>query len=633
MINRPYKWNISKIQKIAEKRGGECLSKTYYNPREKLNWRCDKGHVWEAVFDSVRRGSWCLQCRENSPLTLKDIQETAKKRGGECLSKVYINASSNLKWRCAKGHAWEASANNIRTGSWCPECARKIINAGKRLTIELMRKIAKTNKGRCLSREYAGIDTKLKWECSKGHKWEATPYMVRMGYWCRVCSGHPRLSIEDMKEIAEERGGRCLSVKYVNDSAKLQWKCAREHKWEASANSIRNGKWCPECSSSRSERIARAYFEQIFENKFPVTHPRWLRVNNARPMQLDGYNDDLKLAFEYQGKQHYDHSDFYHSKVSLKAIQKRDRLKKQICKRHGILLIRIPWNMRWASLIPYLKKSFKENKRRFPQLPKSFKIDISTAYSPELLKYMQDLARKRRGRCLSKHYIDARTPMKWECAKGHRWETAPTNIQSGGWCPECAGVKQKTIEDAIRLAKSKKGEFLSSKFKTSHDKYQWQCAKGHTWKTTFSSINAGSWCRFCSKTKYLNISEMQKLAKIRGGKCLSKRYVNSKTLLTFQCNKGHKWKTRPEYITQGRWCHVCGKAKHGASQRLTIDLMRKIAQKNGGQCLSKNYTNARTKLIWKCAKGHAWEAVPDVIRRGCWCRICYYESRKKRRIN
>ena len=120
MINRPYKWNISKIQKIAEKRGGECLSKTYYNHREKLNWRCDKGHVWEAVFDSVRRGSWCLQCRENSPLTLKDIQETAKKRGGECLSKVYINASSNLKWRCAKGHAWEASANNIRTGSWCP---------------------------------------------------------------------------------------------------------------------------------------------------------------------------------------------------------------------------------------------------------------------------------------------------------------------------------------------------------------------------------------------------------------------------------------------------------------------------------------------------------------------------------
>ena len=47
----------------------------------------------------------------------------AKERGGECLSTKYINTRTKLKWQCAKGHIWDAQYSTIRRGSWCPTCA------------------------------------------------------------------------------------------------------------------------------------------------------------------------------------------------------------------------------------------------------------------------------------------------------------------------------------------------------------------------------------------------------------------------------------------------------------------------------------------------------------------------------
>ena len=52
------------------------------------------------------------------------MQEIAQMRGGLCLSDTYINLKSPLNWQCIEGHLWEAKPENIRNGSWCPECRR-----------------------------------------------------------------------------------------------------------------------------------------------------------------------------------------------------------------------------------------------------------------------------------------------------------------------------------------------------------------------------------------------------------------------------------------------------------------------------------------------------------------------------
>tara|TARA_B100001093_G_C26270558_1_gene776765 strand:- start:63 stop:281 length:219 start_codon:yes stop_codon:yes gene_type:complete len=58
--------------------------------------------------------------------TIEDMQNIAKSRGGECLSKTYINTKTHLKWKCKEGHVWSAIPNNIKTKkSWCPYCSKK----------------------------------------------------------------------------------------------------------------------------------------------------------------------------------------------------------------------------------------------------------------------------------------------------------------------------------------------------------------------------------------------------------------------------------------------------------------------------------------------------------------------------
>jgi hypothetical protein len=27
-----------------------------------------------------------------------------------------------LKWKCARGHVWEAPPDSIQSGRWCPQC-------------------------------------------------------------------------------------------------------------------------------------------------------------------------------------------------------------------------------------------------------------------------------------------------------------------------------------------------------------------------------------------------------------------------------------------------------------------------------------------------------------------------------
>src|SRR2546421_12462666 len=50
------------------------------------------------------------------------------------------------------------------------------------------------------------------------------------------------------------------------------------------------------------------------------------------------------------------------------------------------------------------------------------------------------------------------------------------------------------------------------------------------------------------------------------------------------------------------------------SAKRTIKDMQIIAMKRGGKCLSLEYVNSQTKLLWECKVGHRWEAIPNNIR-------------------
>ncbi|WP_146116144.1 zinc-ribbon domain-containing protein [Paenibacillus sp. AR247] len=48
------------------------------------------------------------------------------------------------------------------------------------------------------------------------------------------------------------KGRECLSDQYKDNKTNLRWKCSEGHEWEASPNNIKSkGHWCPKCSKNR----------------------------------------------------------------------------------------------------------------------------------------------------------------------------------------------------------------------------------------------------------------------------------------------------------------------------------------------------------------------------------------------
>ena len=58
-------------------------------------------------------------------LSIKDFKEIARERGGKCLSDVYVNSYTKLRFRCWCGQEWEGRPDNIKRGHWCPTCGSK----------------------------------------------------------------------------------------------------------------------------------------------------------------------------------------------------------------------------------------------------------------------------------------------------------------------------------------------------------------------------------------------------------------------------------------------------------------------------------------------------------------------------
>lgn len=59
-------------------------------------------------------------------------------------------------------------------------------------------------------------------------------------------------------------------------------------------------------------------------------------------MELDGYNEELRLAFEYNGIQHYDAVAHFGGRKRLESLQGDDALKRKRCAARGVRLIVIP---------------------------------------------------------------------------------------------------------------------------------------------------------------------------------------------------------------------------------------------------------------------------------------------------
>jgi len=177
--------------------------------------------------------------------------------------------------------------------------------------------------------------------------------------------------------------------------------------------------------------------------------------------------------------------------------------------------------------------------------------------------------------------------------------------------------RKLTLQDLQALAAVRGGSCLSESCRGSLRKHAWQCSEGHEWEATPVSIHQGRWCPTCSRLRRrLTLESLRNLAHERGGELLSATYQGALKPLRWRCREGHGWEATPNHVKCGTWCPVC------AAQRPCNSDLQVMAAQHGGQYLSCSFNGEQKVHRWSCAQGHVWEASPRQVRAGIWCPEC-----------
>ncbi|MBD5543463.1 MAG: hypothetical protein HDR01_04240 [Lachnospiraceae bacterium] len=214
--------------------------------------------------------SWC---RDNNSVLLVEWDYEKNVVKPYEIPRTY---KEKMHWKCSKGHEWEATVYNRVNGTGCPVCNNG--NNVRRNKVSLAEWCSENNSSLCEEWNYEknkditpqsvtyGSHAKVWWKCSKGHEWEAQIKSRTYNHGCPFCSGTNKRAIKGVNDLEtwckqndreyildewDEQQNEELAPDMVTwgSHKRIHWKCSKGHKWEAvvkERTKIR-GNQCPIC--------------------------------------------------------------------------------------------------------------------------------------------------------------------------------------------------------------------------------------------------------------------------------------------------------------------------------------------------------------------------------------------------
>ena len=108
---------------------------------------------------------------------------------------------------------------------------------------------------------------------------------------------------------------------------------------------------------SKMEELTCRTMEEIFKGyRFSKIRPNFLKnPETGRNLEIDCYNEELKIGVEYNGIQHYKWPNFTSQTEDEFILQyRRDQYKVKTCDENGVYLIRVPYYIKANYLKEYL---------------------------------------------------------------------------------------------------------------------------------------------------------------------------------------------------------------------------------------------------------------------------------------
>lgn len=268
-----------------------------------------------------------------------------------------IKRYEDICYKCSKFKGWK---DRNALGRKCQTCANAEINALKK------NKVMRSDKYKLI----ANIDntdfikvgnvTKYRTTCKNCNKDRGYKRPSVASKLCNTCS-NTSITKKDCIHIASKYNFTFLDDSYISYRYKHKWNCNECNAvFIRSLDDMSKRTNCPHCNRFSNENECRRIFESLFNNRFITVRPDFLKnPKTGRNLELDGYCEELKLAFEYDGEFHYKEMKWIDDRNKLELRQQQDKLKDVLCKQSDIILIRIPY---WENknLDSYINQQLRE---------------------------------------------------------------------------------------------------------------------------------------------------------------------------------------------------------------------------------------------------------------------------------
>ncbi len=423
---------------------------------KKVWWKCSKcGHEWETVVKSrtIGKKTGCPNCK----IKKLSITNSLALQGENDLATLYPkvasmwhysknfnlfpymfrpNSNRIVWWKCEKGHEWEKAIKNMSKNPHCPYCSNKLILEGYNDLATLNPSLIKEwnyEKNKNIDPKKIGNNSKIKiwWQCSKGHKWEATIYdRTKKHTTCPYCKGKKVLKgYNDLsttnKELAQEwnynKNGNLLPENFSKGSdKKVWWKCNNGHEWEATINSRVQGSRCPYCS----KRFATPGINDI-ATLYPELIKEW-------DYELNGEYTPSNTATSSERKIHWKCSKCGYKWVQIPHNRTKRNSGCPVCANKVIIF------------------GLNDLKTLRPELMKEWNYEKNNNIDPKKVS------------------VGTNTKVWWKCVRGHEWQASISNRakKNNTGCPICDSERKSSIpEKTITF-------YLSKYFKNIKESYK-----------------------------------------------------------------------------------------------------------------------------------------------------------------
>lgn len=320
--------------------GGRVLGK-YRGKNVGIETTCKLNHRCCPTPSCIKVWGMCKICVGHDPATTEaNFKARIAELGGKVLGE-YKGNSVPIKCLCPNNHETSPTPTSIQQGSgMCRICTGLEPIAGE---INFRTRMAEL--GAKILEEYQGSRIPVKCECKNGHVLQVFPGRVHSSIGiCRICVGHdPATTEENFRAKIAQLGGKVLG-EYKGNRIPVECRCPNGHLSSPTPSSIQQGGgMCASCGF-KSEPLCREIFEELLDCSMRKLRPKWLPWKRGKCLELDGYNEEKKVAFEYQGFQHTKYHPYFHKNgpQDFEEQKERDSFKAKICFEKGIILICVP---------------------------------------------------------------------------------------------------------------------------------------------------------------------------------------------------------------------------------------------------------------------------------------------------